>query len=137
MVDPQQDRPQPEAKRQGRPPHESTSWHPHNARQWKTSAGGRTVKKSASLGSKHETGISACFAALRCEYPRVNEPALDLDSLLQMKGELLDYVRSLYVKGANGRHKIMSKLMFTDFCARVNERDKAICNDLVKHDDQG
>ncbi|KAJ5251280.1 hypothetical protein N7489_001690 [Penicillium chrysogenum] len=68
MVDPQQDRPQPEAKRQGRPPHESTSWHPHNARQWKTSAGGRTVKKSASLGSKHETGISACFAALRCEY---------------------------------------------------------------------
>ena len=29
------------------------------------------------------------------------------------------------------------ELMFTDFCARVNERDKAICNDLVKHDDQG
>lgn len=25
------------------------------------------------------------------------------------------------------------ELMFTELCARVNERDKAICNDVVKH----
>ncbi|CAP96391.1 hypothetical protein E8E15_005725 [Penicillium rubens] len=73
MADPQQNRPQSEAKRQGRPPHESTSWHPHNARKWKTSTGGQTVKKSASLGSKYKMGIVCVlhpdsFAALRCEY---------------------------------------------------------------------
>ncbi|KAJ6185344.1 hypothetical protein N7519_006645 [Penicillium mononematosum] len=214
MADPQHNRPQPEEKRQGRPPHESTTWHPHNARKWtvlQTSTGGRTVRKSASLGSKYERGIVCefhpdSFAALRREYSvlsiishipspighpriisadfksgvlvlgspkvrwttlwqRVNEPVLDLDSLLQMKRELLDYVRSLKLAGGwllylggwmetdfcsipdriqsaewkAQENEQLSEVerMFTDLCACVNERDKAICNDLVKHDDQG
>ncbi|OQE24935.1 hypothetical protein PENFLA_c009G10098 [Penicillium flavigenum] len=211
MADPQQDPPQPEEKRQGRPPHESTYWHSHKARKWpdlQTSTGGRTVEKSASLGSRYERGIVCefhpdSFAALRHEYSvlsgvlvlgspkvrwtplwqRVNEPVLDLDSLLQMKRELLDYVRSLYGKGVEHKVKpnnlfpirksaggwlpylggwmetdfcsIPDRIqsaewkaqeneqlnevnrMFTDLCARVNERDKAICNALVKRDDQG
>lgn len=113
---------------------------------------------------------------------RVNEPVLDLDSLLQMKRELLDYVRLLYVKGVEYKVKpnnlfpirksaggwllylggwvetdfcstparIQSpewkaqekeqldevERMFTELCARVNERDRAICNNVVKHNDQ-
>ncbi|KAJ5700709.1 hypothetical protein N7536_003722 [Penicillium majusculum] len=232
MAATQQNLPRPKQKRQDRPPHKSTSWRPDNARKWTvlhTSTGGRSVKKSASLGTKYESGIvyefhPDSFAALRCEYTvlsiisqipspighpriisagfqsgilvlgspkvhwkplrrRVNEPVLDLDSLLQMKRELLDYVRLLYVKGVEYKVKpnnlfpirksaggwllylggwvetdfcstpdrIQSaewkaqekeqldevERMFTELCARVNERDKAICNDVVKHNDQG
>ncbi|KAF4762461.1 hypothetical protein HAV15_006689 [Penicillium sp. str.  len=96
---------------------------------------------------------------------RVNEPVLDLDSLLQMKRELLDYVRLLKSAGGwllylggwvetdfcstpdriqSAEWKAQEKeqldeveRMFTELCARVNERDKAICNDVVKHNDQG
>ncbi|KAJ5505328.1 hypothetical protein N7453_004285 [Penicillium expansum] len=154
MAAPQQNPPRPERKRQDRPPHESPSWRPCNARKWtvlQTSTKGRTVKKSASLGTKYERGIVCefhpdSFAALRREYSvlsiisqipspighpriisadfqsgvlvlgspkvywtplwrRVNKPVLDLDSLLQMKHELLDYVRLLYIKGVEYKVK--------------------------------
>ncbi|KAJ5950430.1 uncharacterized protein N7479_008843 [Penicillium vulpinum] len=230
MAAPQQKSSRPERKRPDHPPHESTTRHLLNARKWtvlQTSIGGRSVKKSASLGTKYERGMVCefhpdSFAALRREYSvlsiisqipspighpriisadfesgvlvlacpkvywtplwrRVNEPALDLDSLLQMKRELLDYIQLLYLKGVEYKVKpnnlfplrksaggwllylggwvetdfcstpgrIQSaewkaqekeqlnevERMFTELCARVNERDKAVCN-VAKHDDQ-
>lgn len=60
MAAPQQNLPRPKQKRQDRPPHKSTSWRLDNARKWtvlQTSTGGRSVKKSASLDTKYESGI--------------------------------------------------------------------------------
>lgn len=114
---------------------------------------------------------------------RVKEPALDLDALLQMKRELLDYVRLLYAKGDEYKVKpnnlfpirkseggwllYLGGWMKTDLCStpdriqsaewkaleteqmdevermfdelssRVNERDKAMGNDVAKSSDRG
>ncbi|KAJ5158532.1 uncharacterized protein N7500_008183 [Penicillium coprophilum] len=111
-------------------------------------------------------------------WQRVKEPVLDLDSLLQMKRELVDYIRLLYAQGVEYKVKpnrlfpirksaggwllylggwvdtdfcstpdrIQSnewkgqeeeqlkevERMFTEYSARVNERDKAKCN-AVNH----
>ncbi|OQE82692.1 hypothetical protein PENNAL_c0035G05522 [Penicillium nalgiovense] len=48
-------------------------------------------------------------------WQRVNEPVLDLDSLLRIKRELLDYIRSL--KSAGGWLLYLGGWMGTGFCS--------------------
>ncbi|KAI3065178.1 hypothetical protein CBS147339_9144 [Penicillium roqueforti] len=121
MAQPQQIPSRPKRKRSDRLPHQSISQLIRNTKDWEvleTSAEGRTVKRSRGLGTKKKSGLfaSSIPTALLGYIPgiivqaspkiiwtplrlRIYEAKLDLDSLLQMKRELVDYVRLLYAKG--------------------------------------